>query len=194
MPTKTKVSREEIVCAAVALVRERGDAALNARDLAASLACSTQPIFFNFKSMAELRRAVLEVANQRYLAYREEDMQSGEFPPYKASGMSYIRFATEEKELFKMLFMRDRSTDAVAFDDEKELEPIYAIIQKQLDVSREEARIFHLENWAVVHGIAAMTVTGYLQLEKDVVSRMLTDTYLGLKARYEQRRREDECH
>ena len=36
-------------------------------------------------------------------------MAEGKYPPYKASGMAYIRFAKEEKELFKLLFMRDRS-------------------------------------------------------------------------------------
>lgn len=193
MPPKAKVSREEIVRAAVALVREKGEGALNARDLAAALSCSTQPIFFNFSNMAEVRQAVLDYANELYLAYREEDMHSGEFPPYKASGMSYIRFATEEKELFKMLFMRDRAGDTTSVDDEDDLKPIYAIIQEQIGIPCEEARLFHLENWAVVHGIAAMTVTGYLSLEKELVSRMLTDSYLGLKAHYE-RRREDECH
>ena len=193
MPPKAKVSRGEILCAAVDLVRQKGEGALNARDLATALSCSTQPIFFNFSNMSELRQAILDFANALYLAYREEDMQSGEFPPYKASGMSYIRFATEEKELFKMLFMRDRANDETSIGDDEELKPIYALIQKQIGVSYEEARLFHLENWAVVHGIAAMTVTGYLTLEKELVSRMLTDSYLGLKAHYE-RRKEDECH
>lgn len=33
-----------------------------------------------------------------------EDAAKGEYPPYKANGMGYIRFTREEKELFKILF------------------------------------------------------------------------------------------
>ena len=40
-----------------------------------------------------------------YRQYIAEDMSSGEYPPYKASGMAYIRFADEERELFRLLFM-----------------------------------------------------------------------------------------
>ena len=186
MPPKAKISREDIITAAVNLVREKGEEALNARNLANALSCSTQPIFFNFSNMAELHSEVLSVANRMYLAYLKEDMQSGEFPPYKASGMSYIRFATEEKELFKLLFMRDRANGLLPPDEGEELEPIFALIQNQIGISYEDARLFHLENWAVVHGIATMTVTGYLALDKELVSRMLSDCYMGLKAHYEK--------
>ena len=34
--------------------------------------------------------------------------------------------------------------------------------------------------WIFIHGIAAMLVTGYLDLEEPVISSMLTDVYLGL--------------
>lgn len=34
-------------------------------------------------------------------------MESGEYPPYKASGMAYIDFARREKHLFRLLFMRN---------------------------------------------------------------------------------------
>ena len=189
MPPKAKTSREDIIAAAVSLVREKGEGALNARDLAAALSCSTQPIFFNFGNMTELRGEVLNVANKIYLSYLEEDMSSGEFPPYKASGMAYIRFAAEEKELFKMLFMRDRANDLPPIGEGEELEPIYELIQKQICISYEDARLFHLENWAVVHGIAAMGVTGYLELDRELVSRMLSDCYMGLKAHYEKEKK-----
>ena len=51
MPPKTKVSKEEILSTAVNLVRNDGENALNARNIARSLGCSTQPIFSNFINM-----------------------------------------------------------------------------------------------------------------------------------------------
>ena len=43
MPPRPKVTREQIVNGALALVRRGGEAALTAKALAAELACSTQP-------------------------------------------------------------------------------------------------------------------------------------------------------
>ena len=48
MAPRVKITREEIVEAAIGLVRQRGEAALNARNIAASLNCSTQPVFSQF--------------------------------------------------------------------------------------------------------------------------------------------------
>ena len=97
MPPKTKVSKEEILSTAVNLVRNDGENALNARNIARSLGCSTQPIFSNFINMDELRAAVKEKANILYQNCLATDMSAGKYPPYKASGMAYIRFAREEK-------------------------------------------------------------------------------------------------
>ena len=49
-----------------------------------------------------------------------------------------------------------------------------------------ETGLFHLEMWVMVHGIAVMLATGYLDLDEDTVSRMLTDAYQGLKKRFEK--------
>ena len=111
MPPKVKVSKEDIINTAVDIVRNSGADAINARALASLLDCSTQPIFSNFASMDELHFAVLEKADAIYNKYIQREIESKKYPPYKASGMAYIRFAKEEKELFKLLYMRDRSNE-----------------------------------------------------------------------------------
>ena len=98
--------------------------------------------------------------------------------------MAYIRLAKEEKELFKLLYMRDRSEEQVA--DDKELsDGMMEIIRKHTGLDEERAKMFHLEMWAVVHGIATMFITGYVKLDWELVSCMITDVYQGLKKQYE---------
>ena len=109
MPPKIKITREDILTAALCLVRRNGAEALNARAIANAIGCSTQPVFSNFPTMAELRGSVIQEANNLYRGYTEEKMRTSGYPPYKASGMAYIQFAKDERELFKLLFMRDRS-------------------------------------------------------------------------------------
>ena len=180
MPPKIKVTKENIISTAIELVRERGDDALNARTIASALNISTQPVFYNFKNMDELREAVLESAHKRYLGFLEAEVERGKYPPYKSFGMAYINFAKEERELFKLLFMCDRGDEALyagaGLDGEME-----ALVQNQTGLDEQEARLFHLEAWAYVHGIATMFATGFLNLEWELVSRMLTDFYQGLR-------------
>lgn len=183
MPPKVKITRDDIVRTAVDLVRREGEQALNARAIAAALCCSTQPVFSNFATMDELRRAVREAANALYQSYLQADMAAGKYPPYKASGMAYIRFAREERELFKLLFMCDRSGEAVT-DERESIRPLLDIIEKNLGISEDEALFFHLEMWVCVHGVATMVATSYLNWDEAAVSRILTDAYQGLKHRY----------
>ena len=180
MPPKIKVTKENILSAAVELVRECGSEALNARALAKKLGSSTQPIFSNYTSMEELKQEVIKSAEGIYKNYLNADMEKGEYPPYKASGMSYIRFAGEQQELFKLLFMRDRTDEQIpdSFDG---INPIIEIIQRNTGLDRKAAELLHLEMWSCVHGIAVMTATGFLKLDTVTVSQMLTDIYSGLK-------------
>ncbi|MBE6739776.1 MAG: TetR/AcrR family transcriptional regulator [Ruminococcaceae bacterium] len=184
MPPKVKITKEDIIDAATEIVRENGAEAINARELANLLKCSTQPVFSNFSNMSELRQEVIKNANTMCNEYIKTEVEKGEYPPYKASGMAYIRFAKEEKELFKLLYMRNRSDDIMA-EEEKLSDQMESIIKDTTGLDGEKMELFHLEMWAFVHGIATMFATGFLDLPWELVSKMLTDSYKGLKKQYE---------
>ncbi|MBD5115793.1 MAG: TetR/AcrR family transcriptional regulator [Ruminococcaceae bacterium] len=183
MPPKFKFTKAEITKAALDLTKEQGISALTARALAAKLGCSVKPIFGLFKNMEEVQREVLSEANKLYNSYLREDMSSGKYPVYKASGMGYIRFAKEERELFKLLYMRDRSNEGIE-ENREEIRPLIEIIMKNTGLSEDEAYMFHLEMWIYVHGIATMLATSYLNWDMEFISRVLTDGYIGLKHRF----------
>ena len=182
MPPKCRFTREEIIQAALDLTAEKGVGALTARGLAQRLGSSAKPIFGLFANMEEVRQEVVKAANLRYQEYLRQDMSAGRYPPYKASGMAYIRFAREQKELFKLLFMRDRTHEEKAAGDE--LEALLGLIQKNMGLSRDDAYRFHLEMWIYVHGIATMIATAYLEWDMDFISAALTDAYQGLRLRF----------
>ena len=183
MPPKTRITRTAVEEAAVALVRRCGVEGLNARALAGALGCSTQPVFSRFSSMEEVRAAVIRRADECYNAMVETELGRARYPAYKASGMAYITFAREEKELFKLLFMRSRSGEERE-KDEGDIVPIIEMIRKNTGLKDAEARLFHLEMWAFVHGLAVMAATDYCMLDRDLISRMVTDIYQGIKSRF----------
>lgn len=183
MPPKFKFTRDEMIKAALDLTRENGISALTARALAARLGCSAKPIFGLFQNMQEVQQEVLGEANRLYQSYLQEEIASGKYPPYKASGMAYIRFAREEKELFKLLFMRDRSGEKVE-EDKREVEQLLRLISESTGLDEKKAYLFHLEMWIYVHGIATMIATAYLDWDMQCIERFLSDEYAGLKYRY----------
>ena len=195
MPPKVKITKEDIISTAFALIREHGEEAVNARAIAASLNCSTQPVFSNFSGMEDLRKAVIKAAYERYLEFIRKETESGQYPQYKAFGMAYIRFAKEEKELFRLLFMCDRKgQDLVPTED---FDASVEVIMQTSGVSRETATMLHLEMWTFVHGIATMMATSFLLLDWELISDMLSDVYLGIRERHVKKEQEvqiDACN
>ena len=178
MPPKVKVAREDIISAALDIVRKEGRDNLNARTVAKALSCSTQPIFSNFATMDELDSAVISAAYSRYLGFLRSEEERGEYPRYKSYGMAYIRFAKEEKELFKLLFMRDRSGEEWTATPDF-CESVKMIMQNN-GMTEEAATKIHLTLWSTVHGIATMQATSFLELSNELVSELISEVYKGI--------------
>ena len=106
-------------------------------------------------------------------------MASGRYPVYKSFGMAYIRFAKEEKELFKLLFMCDRGLKKSPsnYDFEASVE----MIMDANGISREKATMIHLEMWVCVHGIGTILATSFMNLDWELISDMISDVYQGIR-------------
>lgn len=180
MPPRVKINKQEIIQTAIETVRKKGASALNARNLARELGCSTQPIFSNFKTMDDLQKDVVSCAYERYLSFIQREVESEKYPVYKAFGMAYIRFAEQEKELFKLLFMCDKKGRELL--PTQDFEASVEMIMQANALTKEQAELMHLEMWACVHGIATMLATSFLSFDWELISRMLTDVYQGVRA------------
>ena len=182
MPPKSMFTKDEIIDAALCVIRENGISALTARALAAKLGCSVKPIFGLFKNMDEVQQEVIKAAARLYQKRMVQEISEKRYPPYKAVGISYIRFAKNEKKLFKLLYMRDRSNEEKA--EGEETQKLIELIQKTTGLDKKTAYLFHLETWIYIHGIATMIATDYLDWDMEFVSNSITDCYIGLKYRF----------
>ena len=192
MPRKTVIHKQDIISAAVEIVRANGYESLNARAIAQYLGCSTQPIFSNFRNMEDLTGNVVQRSLEIYNDFvAEEFRRPHDYPPYKTNGMAYIRFAMEEKNLFKLLFMRDRTNESSPAE-ESTFYDVLPLIMKATGLDKEQASLFHFEIWAAVHGIAVMVASSYYNADMDLISGTLTDVYQGLLYRFRQKEGSDE--
>lgn len=185
MSAKKQITKDQLVITACQIVSEKGITGLNMRDLAKRCNCSTQPIYLSFANADELKHAVKLQIMEYYRKYVNDEVASRHYIEYKATGMAYIRFAKEQPQFFKYLFMRNRAdetVDEMATDFEHEAD----ILTRQ-GYSHDKAIQFHTHMWVYVHGIATMYATGYLNWDWDMVSNLLTDAFLGIKKQLENK-------
>ena len=183
MPPITKTSKEKIISAAHSLVKREGLDALNARSLAKEIGTSTQPIFTNYTSMDEIISDLSAEAYKIYRKYIEDTYCENKFPPYKASGIAYTRFAREERELFNLLFMskqgaKTNGSEFVSYDD------IISPMAAGLGIDLETARAMHSEIWIWVHGASTLIASDFIPLDEEKISEMLTTVYSSLREHY----------
>lgn len=186
MPPRPKFTKQEIVAAGLKVARERGIEAVSTRDIAAVLGVSTRPIFTYFRSMDELKAEVYQEAEEIYRGYVQEGLK--EKVPFLGVGMQYIRFAKEEPQLYRMLFLSP---------------PVkgYSNVMGQLENSqamlRESIRqIYHMDDmaadqyfrdmWLVVHSLATLTVTGSAPYTEEEMGSILTEFSVSICKAYKE--------
>ena len=183
MPPRVKITKDDIISAGIELTRSGGWDAVNARAIAGRLGCSTQPVFSNYPTMEALREGIIAGAQEIYERGMTRAMSETAFPPYKAAGMAYIRFAREERQLFKLLFMRDRAGERID-ENRAAIGNILKVIREKTGFSEDKAYRFHMQMWIWVHGVATMSATGYLDWPMETVSNMLTELFEALLEQY----------
>lgn len=103
MPPRVKFQKKEIVNAAINVVRKEGIDAVTAREVAKELKVSVGPIFTWFETMDQLKVEVYVLAKEKYRNYIKQGLK--EKIPFLGLWRQYIRFAKEEPELYKLLFL-----------------------------------------------------------------------------------------
>ena len=156
MPQKSKITRDEIIRAAMEIAREAGAEAINARSVAQRLRCSTQPVMYHFATMEALKRAVYSQVDRFHSDYLMRG--SGERDPLLEIGLQYIRFAINEPHLFRFLFQSGyaKETDLTEMLDSEELAPVFSAMQEGTGLDREKTREVFLTVALFAHGYASM--------------------------------------
>lgn len=182
MPPRAKFTKEEILDAAFALVREEGLSALTARALGAKLGSSARPIFTVFASMEQVRGEVIARARRAYDAYIARGLAQEK--AFQGVGANYIRFAIDEPKLFQMLFMSEQDAvptiSTVLPKIDENYERILASVQSDYGVSPDAARALYRHLWVYSHGIAALCATKMCSFTPQEIEKMMSQVFVGL--------------
>ncbi len=184
MPPKAKFTREEIINAALEIVRAEGFAALTARTLGAKLGSSARPIFTVFPSMDEVCREVVAAARALYAEYVDRGLRQTGMPAFKGVGVEYIRFALAEPKLFQVLFMSEQPKKPAIGDIlpviEEHYQQVLDSIQESYGLNREKAEWMYRHLWIYTHGIAVLCVTNMCTFTQEDIGRMMTEVFKAM--------------
>jgi len=184
MPAPKKVTREDILEGALNTLRESGFASVNARSVAKNLGCSTQPIYLSYKNMNELKTELIKRAIQEHSSRVKECMegQNIKWSRYCSYGIGLVRFAKEEKQLFRFLYLDDGQNGNR--QDDIHIPQIIRVIQEDYGYSEEIARQFHRDMTFYSFGIAVMVNKGSLEISIDDLATTFHREFLALTSIY----------
>lgn len=175
MPRAKQIEKQDILRAAVDVIRQKGASALTVRSIAGALGCSTQPLYYEFANIEALRAALLPYVRSHYLQFRGGD--------YKAFGRHFLQFARQEKELFRFVFLRRRAPGETLLEDANYDETI-GLLARNLEMPPEDARAMHRQMQLRCYGLGVMLATCYCDMTEAEIEAELTEFYCIILRHY----------
>ena len=174
MAPKNKFTKAEMVEAALQVVRAKGITGLTAKRIADQLGTSTQPVFTCFGSMDGAKREVYAAAIEVYDRYTDAGLK--ERIPFFGVGMQYIRFAREEPELYRLLFLPQSQENG--YSAMEAMRHLQALVRPTLvsiyHITDQEADLYFRNLWLVVHSLSTLIVTGDCPYSDQEIGQILT--------------------
>ena len=180
MPPKLRITREMIIDAAFAIARAEGIDAVNARTIAQRLGCSTQPVLYQFAHVEDVRREVYRRADAMHTEALMR-MAEGE-DPMLAIGLNYIRFAAQERMLFRLLFQSDGfgGQGIAALVDSPDLLPVTDVLRQEAGLTARQAKRVFMGLMMLVHGWASMLANNTMPLDEAEIIPTLEMAFTGM--------------
>ena len=180
MAPKNKFTKKEMIEAAMQVVRDKGIDGLTAKTMADELGTSTQPVFTAFGSMDTVKQEVYAATVRVYDSYADAGLK--EKIPFFGVGMQYIRFAREEPELYRFLFLT--RTQGQEYSAMKSMQHLQELVRPTLvniyHITAEEADLYFRDLWFVVHSLSTLIVTGDCPYSDQEIGRILTGVSVSI--------------
>ncbi|MGN0160973.1 MAG: TetR/AcrR family transcriptional regulator [Lachnospiraceae bacterium] len=181
MPPKPKYQKNQIIDAAYEMTREKGIDSVVARAVGKRLGTSSSPIFTVYSSMEEVRVDVRELAKRKFMEYMDGVTECQY--SCKEFGMRWVRFAVEEPNLYRLLFLSGGTKNAAYNSFTGEFKTIYQQMMQEVkkDYDLEESAAENLLNQVVIHanGLATFYISDVGKFSEKLVDSSLNSVFVG---------------
>lgn len=171
MAPRNKFNKDEMTAAAINVVRKSGIGALTAQALSKELNISTQPVFTCFGTIGNLKSEVHIAAEKIFDSYIEEGLK--ERIPFLGYGMKYFKFAKEEPQLYRMLFLESNENSALSGMKHAQ-DMLRPTLMKIYNINENEADRYFRDMWIASHGLATLLVTGSCPYSDTELQKIMT--------------------
>ncbi len=155
MPPKREHKAEDVINAALEVVREKGFSKLSTRTIAEKLHSSTMPIYYSGITMPDIEK---EIATRAWAILEKYQSKVRTGDPVMDMIIGFVMFAREEKNLFRCF--RSEKLNAVnivnaekAFQNNMQILKDHNIMKK---FSSERVTDVLIQGWIFANGIALL--------------------------------------
>lgn len=175
------ITKEKILDTAFNIVKKNGIEEVSNRSIAKRINCSIRPIYYQFNNSSELKRELTNYIEKYFYRYLMNNMTDN-IPYYKQVGINYIKFAREENNLFKFLFMTKGNNlkDEVIDENKEEYQELVRLIKLSTKLKDDEIEKFHTKMWIFTHGIATLICTGGIMFSDEEIETLLSSEFQAL--------------
>lgn len=181
MSKSVTITKDMILATAFDIARKKGLDGISNRELAKKLNCSIRPIYYQFENVDELYKE-LYIEIEKYFYKFLMDNMNDEMPKYKQVGINYIKFAKEEKELFKILFMSkiDLGLNDFIAKDMEDFKELSKLIKISTNLNDEDIESFHIKMWVFSHGLATLVASSTINISDEQLKQLLSLEFQAL--------------
>lgn len=178
MPPKKRVTKADIIDTAFQIVKSEGVDTLNARNIAKALGCSTQPVFYEFKTMDELKREVLQKAGMYFLEYINQSIVAND--QLLSFGIAFVEFVQKERYLYQLIFMSGALNEFNILEVCEGNNDLVNNIAKLYNLKRNNAEKVFIQLTLYVQGIASVLYSNNEAFQSDsLIKQYLKDACTG---------------
>ncbi len=163
--------REALIESALHILREKGIEALSLRNLAKATQVTQAAPYSHFRDKDELLAAIAETGFQRLALQMAEDATGQKDTQGRIEKLvsSYIRFAQENKPMFRLMFSRElaemKRYPTLAMTAGKSYSLISAALSRRT-AATEDALFMTVAIWSLCHGLTTLIIDDKINLEQ----------------------------
>lgn len=171
MSATKRITKNMIVDAALEIFRAEGFESVTSRRIALRLGCSTQPIYFEYKNMDELKDDIIKkVVEQLDELFSSVSGDSDEFV-YRSFGLSFLKFVQTDPFVFRQIYIVEGKIGKQV--DDLRMPKVLDILENKYGYKKETAIAINNMAACSLMGMAFFISSGYKKVSENEIIKNL---------------------
>ncbi|AIM24790.1 transcriptional regulator, TetR family [Melissococcus plutonius] len=175
MARRKTITKEQILNAAYEIIANEGFSKFTARNIAAKMKCSTQPIYLEFKNMNDLKEELFKKINKYLIKDVFSVVHTGD--KVVDLSLSYIHFAKNESKFYHALYLEEYGEGKrmqvfsyTHFFDTLKTDSRYK------NLTDEQINALYTGIWIVSTGLAALMGTDVIHTTEEQIKHLMKES------------------